>query len=159
MIIASRRRLTAGILSRFPSLSTFFSSYRFDGHIWHTTCGSTNRVLPETWLKSYRKAEFVRHGSCPTRNLSDKFGVMPAQVTDRNLSETDYPVSCGLPILTNSRGTKAILVSFHDAQSGCGAHTSSLSCRPRSKTTPNHYSWTFQNTGVLSPPPLQSVQG
>ena len=37
--------LMAGIFPCFPILSTFFSSYRFDGHIWHTTCRSTQRVL------------------------------------------------------------------------------------------------------------------
>jgi len=109
--------------------------------------------------------EVVRHGSCPTNSVSclgkSPTGSCPRRkVIDRKLSETDCPVSCGLPILTNSRGTKAILVSFHDAQSGCGAHMSSISYRPRSKITPNHYNWTFQkNTGVLRPPPLQSVQG
>jgi len=36
----------------FPSLTTFFSSYRFDAHIWHTTGESTHRELPETVLKS-----------------------------------------------------------------------------------------------------------
>jgi len=45
--------LMAGIFACFPSLSRFFSSYRFDGHIWHTTCGSTHRVLLETGLKRY----------------------------------------------------------------------------------------------------------
>jgi len=43
----------AGIFACFPSLTKFFSSYRFDGHIWHTTCGSTHRVLLETGLKNY----------------------------------------------------------------------------------------------------------
>jgi len=45
--------LMAGIFSSFPNLSTFFPSYRFDGHKWHTTCGRTHRVIPETGLKSY----------------------------------------------------------------------------------------------------------
>ena len=45
--------LMAGIFACFPSLTTFFSSYRFDGHKWHTTRGSTHRVLVETGLKSY----------------------------------------------------------------------------------------------------------
>jgi len=45
--------LMAGIFAFSPSLTTFFSSYRFDGHIWHTTCGSIHRVLTETGLKSY----------------------------------------------------------------------------------------------------------
>jgi len=45
--------LMAGIFACFPSLTTFFSSYRFDEHIWHTTRGRTHRVLLETGLKSY----------------------------------------------------------------------------------------------------------
>ena len=40
------------IFEFFPSLTTFFSSYRFDAHIWHTTGESNRRVLPETLLKS-----------------------------------------------------------------------------------------------------------
>jgi len=36
-----------------------------------------------------RKAEFVRPGSCPTRKLSNKIGVIPVQVTDRKLSHTE----------------------------------------------------------------------
>jgi len=46
-------KLMAGIFACSPTLTAFFSSYRFDGHIWHTTCASTHRVLPETGLKSY----------------------------------------------------------------------------------------------------------
>jgi len=93
--------------------------------------------------------EVVRHGTSPTNSVSclgkSPTGRCPTRkVIERKLSETDYPVSCGLPFLTDSKGTKAILVSFHNAQSGCGAHTSSLSCQPRSKTTPYHYNWTFQ---------------
>jgi len=45
--------LMAGIFAVFPSLTRFFSSYRFDEHIWHTTCGSTLTVPTETGLKSY----------------------------------------------------------------------------------------------------------
>ena len=40
------------IFEFFPSLTTFFSSYRFDAHIWPTTNESTYRVMPETVLKS-----------------------------------------------------------------------------------------------------------
>jgi len=45
--------LMAEIFACFPSLTTFFLSYRFDEYIWHTTSGSTYRVLLETGLKSY----------------------------------------------------------------------------------------------------------
>jgi len=45
--------LMAEIFACFPSLTTFLSRYRFDEHIWHTTSGSTHRVLLETGLKSY----------------------------------------------------------------------------------------------------------
>jgi len=45
--------LMAGIFACFPTFTTFFSSYRFDGHIWHTTCASTHRVIPESGPKSY----------------------------------------------------------------------------------------------------------
>jgi len=45
--------LMAGIFACFPSLTKFFSSYRFDEHVWHTTYGSTHRVLLETGIKSY----------------------------------------------------------------------------------------------------------
>ena len=40
------------IFKFFPSLSTFFSSYRFDAHIWFTTNQSAHKVLPETVPKS-----------------------------------------------------------------------------------------------------------
>ena len=41
------------IFEFFPSLATFFSSYRFDAHIWHTTCKGTLGVVTKTGLKSY----------------------------------------------------------------------------------------------------------
>jgi len=41
------------IFEFFPSLTTFFSSYRFDAHIWHTTSESTLVVVTKTGLKSY----------------------------------------------------------------------------------------------------------
>jgi len=40
------------IFEFFPSLTTFFSSYRFDAHIWPTTGESTHNVVPGTVLKS-----------------------------------------------------------------------------------------------------------
>jgi len=60
--------LMAGISACFPSLTKFFSSCRFDGHIWHTTCGSTHRVLLETGIKSYVpifffELEAFKHGT------------------------------------------------------------------------------------------------
>ena len=44
--------LMVRIFEFFPSLSTFFLSYRFDAHIWHTTGKSTLKVMPKTVLKS-----------------------------------------------------------------------------------------------------------
>jgi len=41
------------IFEFFPSLTTFFKSYRFDAHIWHTTGESTLGVVTQTGLKSY----------------------------------------------------------------------------------------------------------
>ena len=41
------------IFEFFPSLTTFFSSYRFDAHIWHTTSESNLGVVTKTGLKSY----------------------------------------------------------------------------------------------------------
>jgi len=43
----------ARILAFFPSLTIFFSSYRFDAHIWHTTSESNLGVVTKTGLKSY----------------------------------------------------------------------------------------------------------
>jgi len=40
--------LMAGIFACFPSLTKFFSSCRFDGHIWHTTGESRFRKLSDT---------------------------------------------------------------------------------------------------------------
>jgi len=37
--------LIARILAFFPSLTIFFSSYKFDAHIWHTTGESTLGVV------------------------------------------------------------------------------------------------------------------
>jgi len=45
--------LMARISAFFPSLTTFFSSYRFDAHIWHTTSESTLGVVTKTGLKMY----------------------------------------------------------------------------------------------------------
>ena len=42
----------ARIFEFSPSLTTFFSSYRFDAHIWPTTGESTYNVVPETDLKT-----------------------------------------------------------------------------------------------------------
>jgi len=44
--------LLARIFDFFPSLTTFFSSYRFDAYIWHTTGETTQQVLTENVLKS-----------------------------------------------------------------------------------------------------------
>ena len=41
----------ARIFEFFPSLTTFFSSYRFDARIWPTTGESTYNVVPEVVLK------------------------------------------------------------------------------------------------------------
>jgi len=45
--------LMARISAFFPSLTTFFSSYRFDAHAWHTNSEITLRVVTKTGLKSY----------------------------------------------------------------------------------------------------------
>jgi len=45
--------LMARMLAFFPSLTIFFSSYRFDAHIWHTAGESTLGVVIQTGLKSY----------------------------------------------------------------------------------------------------------
>ena len=45
--------LMARILAFFPRLTSFFSSYRFDAHVWHITGESTLGVVTKTYLKSY----------------------------------------------------------------------------------------------------------
>jgi len=48
----SPRRLMVRIFDFFRSLTIFYSSYRFDAHIWHITGETKQNVLPKNVLKS-----------------------------------------------------------------------------------------------------------
>ena len=48
-----RRSLMAGGFTYFRSLTTIFSSYRFDALIWHTNSESTLGEVTKTGLKNY----------------------------------------------------------------------------------------------------------
>jgi len=118
-----------------------------------------------TWKLS--DTAVLRHGSCPIKSVSSPCksptGSCPTRkVIDRKLSDTDYPVCCGLTTLTKPRGRKLYLFRFTLRPPAKRLWCQYVLPQPQPPFINHPYSFKSDisnKSGVLRPPAVQSVQG